>query len=150
MLTCGLLFQWASTKQIQLSVLVWYKANHIIISLKINMFSPLYSWKIAELALNNNHSLTHLINLHVYPFLSIFYRCCNLHDRCYGMIQKRQCHVYTKSYNWLIVKYRIICSELFSLSLYYFSNWTAWLSLIGQSNTPCHLQSNTSVYDVFA
>jgi hypothetical protein len=53
-------------------------------------------------------------------------------------------------WNWLIVKYRIICSELFSLSLYYFSNWTAWLSLIGQSNTPCHLQSNTSVYDVFA
>jgi len=26
--------------------------------LKINLFSPWYSWKIAELALNNNHSLT--------------------------------------------------------------------------------------------
>jgi hypothetical protein len=33
----------------------------IIISLKINLFSPWYSWKIAELALNNNHSRTHLI-----------------------------------------------------------------------------------------
>jgi hypothetical protein len=26
--------------------------------LKINLISPWYSWKIAELALNNNHSLT--------------------------------------------------------------------------------------------
>ena len=54
----GLLFQWASTKTIQLSVLVQYKADLIIISLKIKLFSPWYSWKIAELALNNNHSLT--------------------------------------------------------------------------------------------
>ena len=28
--------------------------------LKINLFLPWYSWKIGELALNNNHSLTHL------------------------------------------------------------------------------------------
>jgi hypothetical protein len=54
----GLLFQWASTIKIQLSVLIWYKADLIIISLKINLFSPWYSWKIAELALKNNHSLT--------------------------------------------------------------------------------------------
>jgi hypothetical protein len=33
------------------------KSNLIIVSLKINLFSPWYSWKIAELALNNNHSL---------------------------------------------------------------------------------------------
>jgi hypothetical protein len=52
-----LLFQWASAMKIQLSVLVYYKVNLIIISLKINLFSPCYSWKIAELALNNNHSL---------------------------------------------------------------------------------------------
>ena len=39
-------------------MLVLYKADLIIISLKINLFSPWYSWKIAELALNNNHSLT--------------------------------------------------------------------------------------------
>ena len=32
----------------------------IIISLKINMFSSWYNWKIVELALNNYHSLTHL------------------------------------------------------------------------------------------
>ena len=42
-----LLFQWASTIKIQLSVMVWYKADLIIISLKKNLFSPWYtcSWK---------------------------------------------------------------------------------------------------------
>jgi hypothetical protein len=29
--------------------------------LLINLFSPRYGWKIAELALNNNHSSTHQI-----------------------------------------------------------------------------------------
>ena len=53
-----LLFQWASTIKIQRSVLVQYKADLIIISLKINLLSPWYSWKIGELALNNNHSIT--------------------------------------------------------------------------------------------
>jgi hypothetical protein len=57
MSTCGLLFQWASNVKIQ-PVLVYYKADLIIISLKINLFSPWYSWKLAELALNKNHSLT--------------------------------------------------------------------------------------------
>ena len=53
-----LLFQWASTVKIQLGVLDWYKADLIIISLKIILFSPSHSWKIAKLVLNNNHSLT--------------------------------------------------------------------------------------------
>ena len=53
MSTRGLLFQWVGTMQIQ------YKADLIIISLKINLFSSWHSWKIAELTLNNNHSLTH-------------------------------------------------------------------------------------------
>ena len=57
--TRGLLFQWASTINIHLRVLIKYKADLIIISLKINVLSPWYSWQIAELALNNNHSLTH-------------------------------------------------------------------------------------------
>ena len=39
-------------------MLVWYKVDVITISLKINWFSPWYSWKIAELALNNNYLLT--------------------------------------------------------------------------------------------
>ena len=54
-----LLFQWTSTIKIKLSVLVLYKSDLIIISLTINLFSPWYSWKIAELMLNNNHSITH-------------------------------------------------------------------------------------------
>jgi len=53
------LFQWASTMQVQISVLVLNKTDLIIISLKINLFSPWYSWQIAELTLNNNHSLNH-------------------------------------------------------------------------------------------
>ena len=46
---CGLLLQWTSTIKIQLSVLVLYKADLFIISLKITLFLPWYSWKIAEL-----------------------------------------------------------------------------------------------------
>jgi hypothetical protein len=53
-----LLFHWASTIKIHLSLLVWYKVDLIVISLKINLFWSWYSWKIAELMLNNNHSLT--------------------------------------------------------------------------------------------
>ena len=60
-----LLPQWASTIKIQLSMLVLYKVDLIIISLKINLSSPWYSWKIAELALNNNYSITHSILLKV-------------------------------------------------------------------------------------
>ena len=41
--------------------MVQYKADMIIISLKINMFLPWYSWKIAELALKNNHSHDNII-----------------------------------------------------------------------------------------
>ena len=63
-----LLFQCASIIKFKLSMLVKYKADLItIISLKINLFSPWYSWKIVELALNNNHSLTHWKN--VQPFV---------------------------------------------------------------------------------
>ena len=67
MSTRGLLIQWASTIKIQLSVLVLYKVDLIIISLKINLFSLWYSWKILELALNNNHSF----NWYLFP-LSLF------------------------------------------------------------------------------
>jgi hypothetical protein len=66
---CRLLFPWASTMKIQLNMLVWYKADLIIISLKINLFLPWYSWKIAELALNNNH--THLPKAHVWYFCHV-------------------------------------------------------------------------------
>jgi hypothetical protein len=56
-----LLFQWARTIKIMLSMFVYCL---IIISLKINLFFPWYSWKFAELALNNNHSLTHSLDFY--------------------------------------------------------------------------------------
>ena len=59
MWTRRLFFQWASTINIQLSVLGNNKVDLIIIYL----FSPGYSWKIANFMLNNNHSLTHSLNL---------------------------------------------------------------------------------------
>ena len=71
----GLLFQWASIiKKIQLSLLVWYKADLLIISLKINLFSPWYSCKIAELALNYNHSLTYATCKSIYVNISYTYK----------------------------------------------------------------------------
>jgi hypothetical protein len=55
---CGMLFQWVSTikntiKHVGL-VQIGPHHHHLI---EINLFSLWYSWKIAELALNNNHSL---------------------------------------------------------------------------------------------
>jgi hypothetical protein len=38
--------------------------------LEINLFSPWYSWKIAELMLNNNHSLIYIHFLSYYIYLS--------------------------------------------------------------------------------
>ena len=50
-------FQWASTIKILISVLVWYKVDIIIAISNCNLFSSWYSWKIAELAIKNNHSI---------------------------------------------------------------------------------------------
>ena len=61
MSNCGLLIQWANTIKTQLSVLVYYKAD-LIISLKINLFSPWYSWKIAELVLKQQSLTLYLEN----------------------------------------------------------------------------------------
>ena len=55
----SLLFQWACTIKIQLSML-----DFVIISLKINLFSPWFkkcSWKNTDLTLSNNHALTHIM-----------------------------------------------------------------------------------------
>jgi hypothetical protein len=43
---------------INAAVLIWYKANIIILfSSKCNLLSPWSSWKIPYLALNNNQSI---------------------------------------------------------------------------------------------
>ena len=56
--TSRLLFPWASSIKIQLSMSVWYKAAIIIISSKCNLFSPWYSWTIGHLTINNNRALS--------------------------------------------------------------------------------------------
>jgi len=53
--TCGLLFQWNSTKNPTKRVgLILSRHQHYFID--CNLFSPWYSWRIAHLALNNNQS----------------------------------------------------------------------------------------------
>jgi hypothetical protein len=50
--------------------------------LKIILFSPWYSWKIAELALNNNHSLTHSNHVMVFcKFTLVWYG--TLLEKCF-------------------------------------------------------------------
>jgi hypothetical protein len=68
-----LLFQWTSTIKIQLDVLVLYKVDFII-SLKINLFSPWNSWKIAELALNNNYPFPSSQKFGNTYWITIYYR----------------------------------------------------------------------------
>jgi hypothetical protein len=67
--------------------------NTNIISLKINLFSPWYSWKIAELALNNNHSLQTMCLFYFLPFLRYVYIISSKHNffsqfRKFGMTLK--------------------------------------------------------------
>jgi hypothetical protein len=52
-------------------LLILYKADLIIISLKIYLFSPWHSWKIAELALSNNHPVV----ICIFNYFIICYFC---------------------------------------------------------------------------
>lgn len=61
-----LLFQLELYK-IELNILVKYKADFIIISLKMNLLSPAYTWKVS---LNNNHSLIKLYSSQVLHYLT--------------------------------------------------------------------------------
>jgi hypothetical protein len=55
---CWLLFPWVSTiKKSNQGCWSSIKVDLIVNSLKITLFSSWYGWKIAELALSNNHSL---------------------------------------------------------------------------------------------
>ena len=51
-------FQWDGTLKIQLCVGLVQSGSHHHHFIECNLFSPRYSWKIAHLAWNNNHSLT--------------------------------------------------------------------------------------------
>ena len=78
MSTNGLLFQWPSTIKNQLSVLVKYKRTSSLFHW-IKLVLSWYSWKIAELALNNNHSFYCLnLILDIYLHNSSFVRGMSL------------------------------------------------------------------------
>jgi len=51
MSTYGLLFQWTSTKKIQLSVFGLVQSGHHHHFIEFNLFSPWYNWKISHLAI---------------------------------------------------------------------------------------------------
>ena len=53
---CGLVLQWDNTLKIQISVLVYYKADLIFISLQINLFSP---WYNRPLMIKQKRTITH-------------------------------------------------------------------------------------------
>ena len=69
MSTRWLMFQWASTIKIQIRVLVYIASGPHLIN--CNLFLPWYGWKIAHLALNNNHSLTPIAYINL-PCVAIF------------------------------------------------------------------------------
>jgi len=124
------LFQRASTIKIQLSMLVWYKADLIIISLKINLFSPWYSWKIAELTLNISRSLNlkHVYNItwNKYPYIIRWWTCsmaCYIYRLMHGLFRI-----------WPVIKPRqVICifTALFTWQSSLFQNlvWSSWGNL---------------------
>jgi hypothetical protein len=80
----------------ELALLKCNKADlTIIMSLKINLFSPWYSWTIAELALNNNHSLTHS--------LTSYSRVCVQYSDFQGRAPNRYNNYTVVIMNWLTV-----------------------------------------------
>jgi len=62
----GLLFQWASTIKKNRTQRVGVEQSGPHHHHQINFFSPWYSWKIAEFALNNDHSLTLTLSHYVF------------------------------------------------------------------------------------
>ena len=73
------------------------KADLLIVSLKINLFSPWYSWKMAELALNNNQSLN------LFSVLSAFYPgsiCFCFFVWVSWLISGDRCNCFIVSWSW--------------------------------------------------
>ena len=66
---CGLWFQWASTININLSIIVWYKADIVIILLKIKLFTPWFSWGgIKQQSLTHSYLFTVTLNWSTWHF----------------------------------------------------------------------------------
>jgi hypothetical protein len=135
----GLLIQWASAKKIQLNVFVKNKAGLIIISLEISSFSPLYSWKIAELVSSNNHSLTevHIIkfwrenNIIGYVYLVFLAEYNTGADPGRGAPGARP--LINDWCDWLDDKYVILTLCSFNSSLHYYEY--SYMSLLSRSGS---------------
>jgi hypothetical protein len=72
MSTCRLSFQWASTINIQWSVLFWFKADLMSISSKCDMFLPWYILTCYSLGVKERHSLTQW-------YFELFWRCITVY-----------------------------------------------------------------------
>jgi hypothetical protein len=106
-----------------------YKVDLIIISLKINLFSPWYSWKIAELVLNNNHSLflnSHVLNGICYLLLQScgrFYNIINIYSiyRCrlgYGTDYHGENKLIFNEMMMRSTLYFVLCGEATNTNIY--------------------------------
>ena len=115
-----------------------------MISLKINLFSPWYSWKIAELALNNNNSLTHLNLWTVHSFIIIYfwrgwcYFCCDIQWNSY--IFSRVGAIFAVVSNEMLIFFPELVLFLLWYPmkfLYYFQSWCYFC---------CDIQWNLSIF----
>ena len=88
----------------------------IIISLKINFFSPRYSWKIAELALKNNHSLTQSLRSEFRVVVSV---TISAYKRCYVRL-------YLQLFVGGLAPYSVVCFIAYSGTLHDLSIWVLW------------------------
>ena len=136
MSTHGLLFQWSSTIKIQLSVLVYYKTNIIItiISLNGKQFSPWCGWQIAHLAINNNHSPSHLClsvektevpgkqHLHLLQDTDKLY-----HIKLYWVFFLHTCG--NETYNWLITNVDPPCNHS-HIHMYIYTMYAFYISYL--------------------
>ena len=68
-------------RKLKKSVMIQYKVDIIIFSLKCSLFSSWYGWKIALLALNNNHLLIQSLQRCIIRIHKSMDRNCNLTKR---------------------------------------------------------------------
>ena len=106
---------------------IWIKrrkmADLLIVSLKINLFSPWYSWKMAELVLDNNHSLTQF----VFCVMCLLSRINRFLLFCMGILD----------YFWrsLLLFYCIMILDTFWTNTEDYQTNTGWVCGVG-INTP--------------
>ena len=79
----------------------------------INLFSPRYSWKIAELALSNNHSLVHIYYMGDVSWLLVKWTTGNI-------------GIYLLQKNWVYMEIHVIRSRVHLCLFKIFFNSSRW------------------------